>query len=157
MLKREITFETFEGETVTKVYYFNMSKSELLELDSGGMEALLRQIIEQQDKEELIKLFKKIILMSYGERDGDAFLKSEALSHRFSQTMAYDKLFMELATDDNAASTFMLGILPPDVAQQARDQDKPLGPPKTSPVVPPPPAEGLVTQQHVDAMQGDPS
>ena len=44
--------------------------------------------------------------------DGKRFIKSEELSTAFSQTEAYSQLFMELATDADAAAKFVNGIIP---------------------------------------------
>ena len=59
-----------------------------------------------------------LILKSYGEKslDGKSFIKVDSegrpLSIAFSQTAAYDALFMELATDADKAAAFVNGILP---------------------------------------------
>jgi hypothetical protein len=64
--------------------------------------------------------FKKIVLLSYGEKtpDGKRFVKNDEIREAFSQTAAYDTLFMELATDDKAAADFIKGIMPRDMSQQ---------------------------------------
>lgn len=119
MLKREISYEDFDGEKVTDTYYFNLTRSEIIELEVAykeGLQAALQRIVKSEDRQALIYEFKKIILMAYGERseDGKRFVKNDAMREAFSQTAAYDSLFMELATDDKAASQFILGIIPKD-------------------------------------------
>ena len=61
--------------------------------------------------------FKKLILMSYGEKsaDGKRFIKSKELSEAFSQSEAYNKIFMEIVTDSKAAAEFANGIMPSQV------------------------------------------
>ena len=39
-------------------------------------------------------------------------MKSEEISNGFAQTEAYSQLFMELATDADAAAAFVNGIIP---------------------------------------------
>ncbi|MET0786532.1 MAG: hypothetical protein ABWY25_07500 [Paenisporosarcina sp.] len=131
MLKRDITYEDFDGEKVTETFYFNLSRSEIIELEveyKDGLKEALQRIVKAEDSKALIKEFKKIVLMAYGEKssDGKRFVKSDAIREAFSQTAAYDQLFMELAMDDNAAATFIKGVIPKDFAQE---QDKPQGPP----------------------------
>jgi hypothetical protein len=46
-------------------------------------------------------------------------MKSDQLRDEFSQTAAYDVLFMELATNDKLAADFMIGIMPKDLAKAA--------------------------------------
>ena len=91
--------------------------------NQGGMERLIQQIAMTQDRKRLIDLFKTIILKSYGEKslDGRRFIKSDELSQAFSQTEAYSELFMQLATDTEAASKFINGIMPQaDVTPEQR-------------------------------------
>lgn len=78
------------------------------------MSDYLEKIVKAQTKEELIKWFKLIILKAYGEKseDGRRFIKSEELSTAFSQTGAYEKLYMELVSDEQKASEFINAIVP---------------------------------------------
>ena len=87
----------------------------------GGISNLMMKVVETRDTPGLIKIFKELILKSYGERsaDGKRFIKSPELSLAFSQTEAYNKLFMELSTDDKAAADFVNGIIPKDLAARA--------------------------------------
>jgi hypothetical protein len=117
MLKKTITYEDYDGNKRTEDFYFNLSKAEILEMEmgvSGGMTQMLNRIIAEQDSEKIIKTFKEIILKAYGEKspDGKRFIKSEELSTAFSQTEAFSQLFMELATDADAAAKFVNGIIP---------------------------------------------
>jgi hypothetical protein len=120
MLKRDITYENFNGESITETFYFNLTKTELIKLEvdkEGGLQATIQRIIESKDNKSLIEEFQSIILMSYGTKsdDGKRFIKSEELREQFSQTAAYDALFMELATSDDAAAVFIKGVVPKDI------------------------------------------
>lgn len=124
MLKKTITFTDYNGVEKKKDYRFNLSKAELLEMEIGsvgGYGEMVQKIIDAQDSQQLIDIFKKLILKAYGEisNDGERFIKSEELSTAFSQTEAYSKLFMELAFDDKAASEFVNGIMPSDIVETA--------------------------------------
>ena len=137
MLKKEITYEDYNGEKQTDVYYFNLSKAELVDMSFGDGKSVadtIRQATETQDRGRLIGLFKQLVLDSYGEKseDGKRFIKSQELREQFAQTAAYSELFMELATNDQAAIKFIKGLLPKDLADglnQQRDQDKSVIPP----------------------------
>ena len=61
-----------------------------------------------------MQLFKGLILKSYGVKspDGRRFIKSEQRSEEFSQTEAYSDLFMELASDAEAAAEFVNKVTP---------------------------------------------
>ena len=117
MLKKTITYEDYDGNKRTEDFYFNLSKAEIMEMElsvSGGMTQMLNRIVAERDGERIIKTFKEIILKAYGEKspDGKRFIKSEELSTAFSQTEAFSQLFMELATDADAAAKFVNGIIP---------------------------------------------
>jgi hypothetical protein len=120
MLKRDITYEDFNGDTVTDTVYFNLSKPELMELQvehKEGFAGMIQQIVKAEDTKALIKEFKSLILMSYGVKspDGKRFTKSDELREDFSHTGAFQALFMELATDDKVAMQFVQGVLPRDM------------------------------------------
>lgn len=122
MLKREIKYEDYHGDETSDIFYFNLSKPELIELEvehEGGFAVVVQNIIDTKDHKELIKKFKQIVLAAYGKKsdDGKRFIKSDELREEFSQTAAYATLFMELATDDKAAAEFILGVLPKDMTK----------------------------------------
>jgi len=144
MLKREIEFEDFNGVKTTEVFYFNISKPELIEMEveyDQGFGQFLQDIVEAKNNKELIKHFKAIVLKAYGQKseDGKRFIKSDQLREEFSQTAAYEALFMELATDDNAASNFLMAVLPKDMVAQIPSTQLTVLPSPPSPPVPPTP------------------
>lgn len=120
MLKKTITYTDYNGNERTENFYFNLSKAELMEMElgiSGGYTEMLTSIIEAQDVPTLIKIWKDLILNAYGEKtaDGKRFVKSKEMAEAFSQTEAYSNLFMELATNTDAAIEFAKGIMPAEL------------------------------------------
>ena len=127
MLKKTITYTDYNQVERTEDFYFNLTKAEIMEMEmstSGGMAEMIQRIIAAQDNPAIIKIFKELVLKAYGEKspDGKRFIKSDEISTAFAQTEAYSNLFMELATDADAAAKFVNGIIPADVAQQAASQ-----------------------------------
>lgn len=121
MLKKRIKYTDYDGEVREEDFYFNLNKAEIIEMElstAGGLKQSIEKITDSKDMPQLIALFKDLIIKSYGEKspDGKRFIKSKDLSDAFIQTEAYSELFMELATDDNAASEFVNGIIPSDLA-----------------------------------------
>ena len=127
MLKKSITYTDFNGSERTEDFYFNLTKAEIMEMEmgiTGGLAAKIQNIINAQDMPSLIAIFKDLILRSYGVKtpDGRGFQKRDGeriLADEFAQTEAYSVLFMELATNAEAATAFINGIVPADVAKQA--------------------------------------
>lgn len=120
MIKKTIAYEDYDGNKREESFYFNLTKTELTEMEmsaSGGLAQMIQKIIEAQDGGRIIAVFKELILKAYGEKspDGRRFIKSKELSEAFSQTPAYDQLFMELATDADKASEFVKGVIPADI------------------------------------------
>ena len=117
MLKKKITYTDYNGTERTEDFYFNLTKTEIMEMElgtNGGFVEMIQRIVDAQDAPSIIKVFKDVILKSYGEKspDGKRFIKSKEISDAFSQTEAYSQLFMELATDADAAAEFVNGIVP---------------------------------------------
>ena len=124
MLKKRIEYVDYDDNKRAEDFYFNLTKAEITELElstEGGLQNMIQKIIDAKDTPQIIKFFKEIILMSYGEKsaDGRRFIKSKELSEAFTQTPAYSELFMELATDEKAASDFINGIIPNDLVANA--------------------------------------
>lgn len=137
MLKKTIKYTDFNGVDMEENFYFNISKAELTELQlktPGGYGAYIEKIVAAKDVPTLARLFKDLILMSYGEKsdDGKRFVKVAPDGHRladdFVQTEAYSELYMELVTDDKAAAAFVNGIIPQSLDQKviaAQNADHP--------------------------------
>lgn len=127
MLPVPIKYTDFNGVDRTETFYFNLTQSELTEMNLttvGGMKSFIERITNTQDQAELIRLFKELILKAYGQKsdDGKRFVKNKEIREGFEQTMAYDALFMKLATDEKEAIKFVNGIMPPEVVAEANKQ-----------------------------------
>lgn len=124
MLKKTMTYVDYNGTERKEDFYFNLSKAEVLEMEmstAGGLAEMIQNVVDAKDQPAIIKIFKDLVLKAYGEKspDGKRFIKSEEIATAFSQTEAYSMLFMELATDADAAAKFVNGIVPADMAKQA--------------------------------------
>ena len=124
MIKKTIAYEDYNGVERKEDFYFNLSKAEVMEMEmstAGGLAEMIQRVVAAQDQVAIIKIFKDLILKAYGVKspDGKRFIKSKELSDEFSQTEAYSQLFMELATDADAAANFVNGIVPANMAKQA--------------------------------------
>ena len=117
MLKKTITYTDYNGVERKEDFYFNLTKAEIMEMEmsiSGGLTEMINRIVAAQDAPAIVKIFKELVLKAYGVKspDGKRFIKSDELATEFAQTEAYSQLFMELATDADAASAFVNGIVP---------------------------------------------
>jgi len=117
MLKKTLSYTDYNNTERTEDFYFNLSKAEVLEMEmetTGGLVAMINNIISAQDMPSIIKIFKDLILRSYGEKspDGKRFIKNNEVREAFSQTEAFSNLFMDLSTDPDAAAAFVNAIVP---------------------------------------------
>lgn len=120
MLKKAIEYTDYNDVKRKEDFYFNLTKAEIMEMElstTGGLAEMIQKIIDTQDTPQIIKLFKDLVLKAYGEKsaDGKRFIKNDDIRDGFAQTEAYSELFMELATDANAAASFVNAIVPKDL------------------------------------------
>lgn len=126
MLKKTIKYTNYNGEEKEKDFFFNLKKSELVDLNFStpkGFIDYINEITEANDSVKLWKAFRDIVVMAYGEKseDGERFIKSEEISRKFEETEAFSELIMELINGENAASSFINGIMPKDLAEEVKD------------------------------------
>ena len=127
MYIKTIEYKDYDGNTRKEDFYFNLNTAEIMEMElskDGGFKNWVARIANAQNTPELIKIFKSLILMTYGEKslDGKSFIKEDPITGRklckdFEQTAAYPVLFMELATNDEAAAEFINKVIPADAAE----------------------------------------
>lgn len=128
MFKITKTYTDYNGNERTEDFFFNLTKAECMEMNlstAGGLDAYLQKIVDTKDVPALIKQFKDLVLMAYGEKsaDGRRFMKDDEIRRGFAETEAYSMIFMDLATDANAAVAFINGIIPQDLVPE--DHKKP--------------------------------
>ena len=133
MVVEKIKYTDFNGLEREEDFMFNLTEAEITEMElttDGGLSDSIKKIIAAQDTPEIIKVFKMLLLKSYGEKsaDGRRFIKSDKLSEEFAQTNAYSQLFMKLATDDKAAVAFINGIMPDSMQEKAAGNNSGLTP-----------------------------
>lgn len=117
MVKKTVEYVDYNGVERKEDHYFNFNKAEVLEMEmstEGGLAEKIQKIIDSKDQVEIIKLFKDLVLKSYGVKsdDGKRIIKSAEITKAFTETEAYSEIFMELATNADAAAAFVKGIIP---------------------------------------------
>lgn len=124
MIKKTITYSDFNGNERTEDFYFNLTKAEITKMElsiKGGLAEMIKRIVDAQDTPAIIEVFEDLIKRSFGVKtpDGRGFVKKAEDLESFIATEAYSQLFMELATDAEAAAAFVNGVVPADMAKQA--------------------------------------
>lgn len=136
MFKKEIPYTDYNGENRTGTCYFNLNKTELMEIaldlpedifentDGKSETEIVRMMVDKLGMKGLFKFLKELILKSYGEKskDGLRFVKSEEISTAFSQTPMFDSMFTEMLGNDKAASDFINEVMPVSLVAQITDK-----------------------------------
>ena len=112
MFKYPITYIDFSGKQRTKDFFFNLTKSDIMEIHlslPNGLDGFIESLNDDPEVEDVIEVFKKIILKSYGKRTNtNAFIKSKEISQEFAATDAYSELFLKfLDNEDDFVMKFL--------------------------------------------------
>lgn len=129
MLKKTITYEDFDGLERTEDFYFNLTKTELTEMNlskQGGYAQYLKDIVNAKDGPTLAKLFKELLLMAVGQKseDGRYFLKNDTIRQNFECSAAYDVIYSEIISNEDAAVEFFTKMLPASLQDEVAKQLK---------------------------------
>ena len=95
-----------------------------------GLTEKMKTLLISNDMPEIMKIFKDIILKSYGVKspDGKRFIKQDEKGNPlyldFMATEAYSNLYVELSSNAEEASKFINGIVPNGLEVSAEDTEK---------------------------------
>ena len=116
MYKTEIEYTDYNGQPRKENFYFNLSKAELMEMElstKAGVEEMIRMLIATNDNEKIVKIYKDLILKSYGikSEDGRRFIKTPELREAFEQSEAYSEFFIRLISNTEEQTAFINGVI----------------------------------------------
>lgn len=131
MIKKTIRYMNFAEPPVEVIadFEFHISKAEFakMELSAEGnsMTEYLKRISKAASGRQIIEVMEQIVEKAYGVRTlANGFDKDPSVLREFKASGAYDALFEELLTSDNAAdisAEFVRGLFPADWAEQLPD------------------------------------
>ena len=129
MIKKTVTYDDLDGNSVTEDFYFNFSKLEGLELDvklQGGLEGTLARISATEDSQQAYALFKDLLLSAYGRKGpgGKGFPKKDVdgtpMRDYLEASPALGEIIIEMLQNPNDAAKFFEGMLPPKLVAQTK-------------------------------------
>lgn len=142
MIARTIEYVDYNGNKRKEKHYFNLTQFEAteisLELPDGIVEEMdqngenedqtvvATHLVDKLGQKGVMDFIKNIVLKSYGAKapDGREFVKNEKLTNSFVQSPAYSAFMMRLLTDDNEASRFIQGVIPPELAAKMSSKNQ---------------------------------
>lgn len=115
MITKKFTYVDFRGTERTEEVNFHLSMEEIMQLEaskSGGLTEWMKKCAATEKTEELMPVFRKVVLKSYGEisPDGRRFIKSEEASKAFSETPMFTMLIESFFEDSKNAVEFFKGV-----------------------------------------------
>lgn len=132
MIKKSITYKDFNDNEVTETLRFNLTKTEMIDLLSieDQLKALSAKFsepkrdLQREEILEILSVVKDLARRSYGvlSTDGKHFRKSDEIWDDFVSSGAYDAFLWAMFSNPADAMAFMSGILPSDIAEEARKQ-----------------------------------
>jgi hypothetical protein len=128
VIKRTVTYTDADGQKHVEDLYFHLYAMDIAKLEGsqkGGIHAIFTEMMKAGqggDTSKAVKLFRKIISISYGVRDDDGkFQHKKKWSKAFMQSAACDAFLLTLMDGTGkAAEEFQLGILPEGYAEQVK-------------------------------------
>lgn len=129
MLKKMITYTDYAGNEAKVEAYFNLTKTECVDLnlefeEEGGLIGRIKKLMVEREDGEMprkpaVDFIKLLIEKSYGVRPKDnpsLFLKEDddgrPLFRKFKQTPAYDAYVYALLSGEESLEEFAANVLP---------------------------------------------
>lgn len=129
MLRKEITFTDYNGIEKTLPFYFNISKTEMVDMEirtPQGYEEKVRALLKENDRVKIYDFFKNFIKMTYGVKseDGSSFIKNDKVFEEFTYSAAYDQLILDFLKDPDSITAFIEGVMPKMTKEEQAEYDK---------------------------------
>lgn len=117
MLKQQVKYEDFDGNTQTETLYFNLNRMELISFQkrygSENMENYINKLIEEKQIEPMYDLLNDFVLTAYGVKseDGKRFIKNDEIREEFKQSLVYEALIEDFHDDSRKVlENFIAGV-----------------------------------------------
>ena len=129
MIKKTITYESYNGETITEDLYFNLTKLELLKEDieqNGNFQENVERLTKENNVKEVYNIFKNIVLKAYGVKseDGKRFIKNEGLRQDLQSSPALSELILSFLENPEEGAKFIEEILPSKLVEEAKKEQE---------------------------------
>lgn len=108
-----IIFELKSGKEAA----FNLTETELIDMDldhGGDLSEQIREAMKDEDTFTMYKFMKEVILRSYGVRygsDDKMFVKNSLLTREFAVSRDFDEVTKAILKSQNVTVKFMEGIM----------------------------------------------
>lgn len=133
MIRETITYTDYSDTERTKTFNFNLSKLEIVENEdlAEGFEELVKALTDEKRTEQnlteeegrsVFRLVRRMVELSYGEREGEYFRKSPQILQNFIDSGAYEAFLFHTFQVPERALAFMTELIPSDTLEEAKKQ-----------------------------------
>lgn len=139
MYRKVISYTDFDGNTKSKIFYFNLTRPELVEMQRSPlveMQAIIERIRKMDDpdvelteqekdmiQDKMGAILRDLVIRSNGVKseDGEHFNKRKGdrrfgVGEDFVESMAYDVLYMEMLGNIRNMIDFVRSVIPDSIA-----------------------------------------
>lgn len=129
MYKKTIVYTDYDDVERKEDFFFNLSGAEITEMETsveGGLTARIDRMAKENDTHAIVNILKEIITKSYGVKseDGRRFIKKPEYTEEFTQTAAFDELYMSLLMDEKELANFINKIIPSNLSEKVQKYSK---------------------------------
>lgn len=125
MIKKTLSYEDYNGNKVTKDFWFHINKAEAAKFrfakDGSDIVDGLSEIMsaDNMNVRYILDMFEDLVRMAIGRKseDGTRFQKNDDIVGELFETEAYSTLFTQMIEDAEFAAKFIGGMLPKDLAE----------------------------------------
>ena len=129
MFQTTVSYTDFDGHERTETLYFNITEQQMRDLyqdDPDFSEKALSNVVEGGDTAEMLRIMKKLILASYGEKssDGKVHKKNKEIRENFECSAAFEQLMDDIMykADEKYLMNFFTKIFPAKFAETIGEQ-----------------------------------
>ena len=119
MFQTTVKYTDFDGHERSETLYFNITEQQMRDLyqdDPDFSEKALTSIVEGSDTAEMLRIMKKLILASYGEKsaDGKVHKKNKEIRENFECSAVFEQLMDDIMykADEKYLMSFFTQIFP---------------------------------------------
>lgn len=132
MFKQTVQYRNFDDKLSTRVLYFNLTETEILDHmelvpELERIQAFLEgpeRELTQDEIQQILNLVKKTIHISYGVRsdDGEEFEKSPEILQKFQASAVYNAFLLSLFKEPEKAFSFIVAVMPKELVESAEKE-----------------------------------
>ena len=127
MIKKTIKYTNFMDQPKEEILCFHMSETDVLDINkkyNGDFKSEMEKYMLDDKPDAFYGVIKDFVLSAYGKisEDGNRFEKSDKITKEFESSICFNELLMELLTNEEEITAFILGVVPKKVAMRLKEE-----------------------------------